>query len=145
MYNSSLMAKSFFLQTNTNSLTNCPSSYQYIFVFSFLDESVYLRTLMRSRLIRFLWRSTFLTCTSTRSPGPRARLRLLLSVGSLSGVINRFGIRPLRPTPMSTKAPNNAAFVTRPVSTIPSYRSPIDTISLLKSACSKSKRRRKTT
>lgn len=49
-------------------------------------------------------------------------------------------MRPERPTPMSTKAPNKAVLSTRPVSTEPTRRSLIDTMPCLKSACPKSKR-----
>lgn len=82
--------------------------------------------------------STFKTRTSTRSPGPRARLRRRWLTGSLSRVMLLLWMRPDRPTPISTKAPNSAVLSTRPVSTAPTRRSLIDTMPRLKSACPKS-------
>lgn len=99
---------------------------------------IYGRTLIRSRLIRPLSGSTFRTRTSTRSPGPSARLRRRWLTGSLSRLILLLWMRPERPTPISTKAPNKAVLSTRPVSTAPTRRSLIDTMPRLKSACPKS-------
>ena len=101
-------------------------------------NSLYCRTLIKSRPIRPLWASTFRTRTSTRSPGPRARLRRRWLTGSLSRVMLLLWMRPARPTPISTKAPNRAVLSTRPVSTAPTRRSLIDTMPRLKSACPKS-------
>lgn len=99
---------------------------------------LYCKTLIRSSPIRPLWRSTFRTRTSTRSPGPRARLRRRWLTGSLSRVMLLLWMRPARPTPISTKAPNRAVLSTRPVSTAPTRRSLMDTTPRLKSACPKS-------
>lgn len=99
---------------------------------------IYGRTLIRSRLIRPLSGSTFRTRTSTRSPGPSARLRRRWLTGSLSRLILLLWMRPERPTPISTKAPNKVVLSTRPVSTAPTRRSLIDTMPRLKSACPKS-------
>ena len=101
-------------------------------------NSLYCRTLIKSRPIRPLWASTFRTRTSTRSPGPRARLRRRWLTGSLSRVMLLLWMRPARPTPISTKAPKRAVLSTRPVSTAPTRRSLIDTTPRLKSACPKS-------
>lgn len=99
---------------------------------------LYCRTLIRSRPMRPLWWSTFKTRTSTRSPGPSARLRRRWLTGSLSGVMLLLWMSPEWPTPISTKAPNRAVLSTRPVKTVPTRRSLIDTMPCLKSACPKS-------
>lgn len=103
-----------------------------------VNKWLYCRTLIRSRPIRPLWWSTFRTRTSTRSPGPSARLRRRWLTGSLSGVMLLLWMSPERPTPISTKAPNRAVLSTRPVNTVPTRRSLIDTMPCLKSACPKS-------
>lgn len=112
---------------------------QFSYIILFMElEWLYCRTLIKSRPIRPLWGSTFSTRTSTRSPGPRARLRRLWLTGNLSRVMLLLCMRPERPTPISTKAPNSVVLSTRPVSTAPTRRSLIDTIPCLKSACPKS-------
>ena len=98
----------------------------------------YRRTRRRSRVMRFRWWSTSMTLTSTRWPGPRARLRRRRSSGSLAAVMKRLGMSPFRPTPTSTNAPNRAVLVTRPVRTAPGRRSLMETIPRLKSGRSNS-------
>lgn len=85
--------------------------------------------------------STLRTFTSTFSPGPRPRLRLLLVLDSFASVMNRIGINPAFPTPISTKTPNRVAFSTLPVRTVPTCRSSRHTMLLLKSGLSKSVRK----
>lgn len=99
---------------------------------------LYCSTLMRSSEIRPLWESTLRTRTSTRSPGPSARLRRRWLTGSLSRVILLLWMRPERPTPISTKDPNRVVLSTLPVNTVPGWRSLMDTMPRLKSGCPKS-------
>ena len=73
---------------------------------------------------------TLLTVTSTRSPKPTLPLNLPMLL---------LCTRPSRPTPQSTKAPNDVIFVTRPLSRVPGWRSSSEVTSRLNKGFWKSK------